>query len=162
MSHSTTSPPDTLRSILWALGTNLAIAAAKVAGALFTGSGALLAEAFHSLADSGNEALLLYGRWQARTPPSAHHPLGHGRATYFWSFVVALLLFSLGGLLSIYEGMRKLDLHDAIEAPWVAVGVVLFALAAEGASLRAALRQIARCAATAASGAGSASRGTAN
>jgi cation diffusion facilitator family transporter len=142
MSRWTANRPDTVRSIVWALGANVAIAVAKLGGAWFTGSGALLAETLHSLADSVNEALLLYGRRQARTPPSAHHPLGHGRATYFWSFVVALLLFSLGGLFSIYEGVRKLDLGEPVEAPWVAVAIVLFAVAAEGLSLRTALRQI--------------------
>jgi cation diffusion facilitator family transporter len=137
-----TKSPDTTRSILYALAANVAIAAAKLTGALFTGSSALLAEGLHSLADSGNEALLLYGRRQARLPPSAHHPLGHGRAKYFWSFVVALLLFSIGGVFSIYEGTRKLSLAEPIEAPWIAVAIVVFALAAEGTSLHYSLRQI--------------------
>jgi cation diffusion facilitator family transporter len=134
--------PDTTRSILYALGANVAIAAAKFAGAAYTGSGALLAEGFHSLADSGNEGLLLLGRKQAKARPSAHHPLGQGRATYFWSFVVALLLFSVGGLLSIYEGVRKLDEVAPIDMPWVAVTIVLVAMAAEGLSLRTALQQV--------------------
>ena len=98
----------------------------------------------HSLADTANEVLLLLGRRQAKAPASAHHPLGHGRATYFWSFVVALLLFNVGGLLSIAEGIRKLDSSDAIDNPWVAVAIVVFAMVAEGISLRMALRQIAK------------------
>src|SRR5436190_21574359 len=98
MATSAIAQPDTLRSIIYALGANLSIFVVKLAGALFTGSGALLAESLHSLADTGNQALLLLGRKQAKTPPSAHHPFGHGRATYFWSFVVALLLFTLGGI----------------------------------------------------------------
>jgi cation diffusion facilitator family transporter len=134
--------PDTARSILYALGANIAIAVVKLGGALYTGSGALLAECLHSLADCGNEGLLLLGRKQARAPASAHHPLGHGRATYFWSFVVALLLFGLGGLVSIYEGVHKLQLRAPIAAPWLAVAIVLFAMAAEGLSLRIALKQI--------------------
>src|SRR5205807_9873826 len=115
MPASTPPQPDTTRSIFYALGANLAITVVKFIGALCTGSGALLAESFHSLADTGNEGLLLLGRKQAKEPPSAHHPLGHGRATYVWSFVVALLLFSLGGLFSIYEGIRKLGEPTAIE-----------------------------------------------
>ncbi|HEY3181040.1 MAG TPA: cation diffusion facilitator family transporter [Casimicrobiaceae bacterium] len=142
MSRNAPDQPDTARSILYALGANFAIAVCKVLGAMFTGSGALLAEAFHSLADTGNQCLLLLGRKQARAPASSHHPLGHGRATYFWSFVVALLLFVLGGLFSIYEGMRKVHQPDPLQAPWVAVAIVLFAMAAEGLSLRMALKQI--------------------
>ena len=136
--------PDTLRSIYYALGANIAITVIKFAGATFTGSGALLAEGVHSLADSGNEALLLLGRKQAREPASAHHPLGHGRATYFWSFIVALLLFSAGGLVSIAEGYYKLQHLEPIEAPWVAVAIALFAMGAESISLRVTLRQIAK------------------
>src|SRR4029434_9257015 len=141
MSPSSTRHPDTARSILYALGANIAIAAVKLGGVLYAGSGALLAECLHSLADCGNEGLLLLGRKQARAPASAHHPLAHGRAPYFWSFVVALLLFGLGGLVSIYEGVHKLQLRSPIAAPWIAVAIVLFAMAAEGASLRIALKQ---------------------
>jgi cation diffusion facilitator family transporter len=142
MSASTPRQPDTVRSILYALGANLAIAACKLAGAAFTGSGALLAESFHSLADTGNQCLLLWGRRQARAPPTSRHPLGQGRATYFWSFIVALLLFMLGGLFSIYEGMRKLQAPAPLDSPWVAVAIVIFAMIAEGISLRMALKQI--------------------
>src|SRR5438105_15655470 len=134
--------PDTARSIVYALGANLAIAVCKVLGAMLTGSGSLLAEAFHSLADTGNECLLLLGRRQARAPASSHHPLGHGRATYFWAFVVALLLFVVGGLFSIYEGFRKLHAPGPLETPWLAVAIVLFAMTAEGISLRMAVEQI--------------------
>src|SRR5437867_10887064 len=123
MSASKHRQPDTARAIFYALGANVAITLVKFAGALFTGSGALLAESFHSLADTGNEALLLLGRKQARAPASEHHPLGHGRATYFWSFVVAVLLFTTGGVLSIYEGIHKLKAPTPIEAPWLAVSI---------------------------------------
>lgn len=140
--RSLVKQPDTHRSIIYALGANVAITGVKFCGALFTGSGTLLAEAVHSLADTGNEALLLLGRKQAHAPPSAHHPLGQGRATYFWSFVVALMLFSLGGVFSIVEGIRKLNEPVAIESPWIAVAIVLFAMVAEAVSARMALREI--------------------
>jgi cation diffusion facilitator family transporter len=136
-------PPDTLRSIYYALGANLAITVVKFCGAAFTGSGSLLAESLHSLADSGNQVLLLVGRKQATAPPTARHPLGHGRATYFWSFMVTLLLFSLGGLFSIYEGYEKLRAQSTVEAPWVAVSIVVIAMILEGISLRVTLQQIA-------------------
>ena len=115
----------------------------KFCGAAYTGSGALLAESLHSLAESGNEVLLLLGRKQATAPPTARHPLGHGRATYFWSFIVTLLLFSLGGVLSIYEGYQKVREQSEVESPWVAVAIVLVAILLEGISLRVTLRQIA-------------------
>lgn len=136
--------PDTARSILYALGANVAIAVAKFGGAIFTGSGVLLAEGFHSLADSSNEVLLMVGRKQAKEPPTVKHPLGHGRATYFWSFVVTLMLFSVGGVFSIYEGIRKLMAPTALESPWMAVAIVIFAMVAEGVSLRVALSQVAK------------------
>jgi cation diffusion facilitator family transporter len=136
--------PNGFRAILYSLGANIAIAAAKLVGAMFTGSGSLLAEAFHSLADSGNEGLLLLGRSQARAPPSAKHPLGHGRATYFWAFIVALLLFSIGGVVSIFEGVGKLRSGQNLESPLVAVAIIVFAALAEGISLYVALKEINR------------------
>src|SRR5215470_8200934 len=136
-------PPDTLRSIYYALGANLGITVVKFCGAAYTGSGSLLAESLHSLADSGNELLLLLGRKQAKAPATARHPLGHGRATYFWSFIVTLLLFSLGGLFSIYEGYEKLRARHTVDAPWVAVAIVVAAMILEGISLRVTLQQIA-------------------
>jgi len=144
MSANKSRAPDTVRSILYALGANVAITVVKFAGALFTGSSALLAESVHSLADTGNEALLLVGRKQASAPPSAHHPLGHGRATYFWSFIVTLLLFTVGGVFSIYQGIRKLSDQSGLDSPWTAVTIVLVAMVAEGISLRMALKQIAK------------------
>jgi len=133
-----------VRAILYSLAANIAIAIAKLAGAVFTGSGSLLAEAFHSIADSGNEGLLLLGRSQARAPPSAKHPLGQGRATHFWSFIVALLLFSIGGVASIYEGVGKLRSSENIDSPLVAVAIILFAAVAEAVSLYVALKEINR------------------
>lgn len=133
---------DSVRTILYALGANLAIAAAKTAAAIATGSSAMLAEAIHSYADSGNQGLLLWGMRQAKRPPSADYPLGWGKAVFFWSFIVALVLFSLGGLFSIYEGWHKLTEPEPIRYPWVAVGILLFGLAAETVSLRACLHEV--------------------
>ena len=135
---------DTTRSIVVSLGANVAIALAKLAGALITGSGSMLAEALHSVADSGNEGLLLWGRREAKKRPTALHPLGQGRATYFWSFIVALLLFSMGGVASVYEGIRKLSAAEQVQSPWLAIGILIFAAAAEAISLYVALRQINR------------------
>ena len=133
---------DSVRTILYALGTNLAIAAAKTAAAIFTGSSAMLAEAIHSYADSGNQLLLLWGIKQAKRPPSPDYPLGWGKAIYFWSFIVALVLFSLGGLFSLYEGWHKLTEPEPIQYAWVAIGILAFGLAAETVSLRACLHEV--------------------
>jgi len=135
---------ETTRSIVVSLGANMAIAVAKLVGAFITGSGSMLAEALHSVADSGNEGLLLWGRREAKKRPTAVHPLGQGRATYFWSFIVALLLFSMGGVASVYEGIRKLSAGEHIESPWLAIGILIFAAVAEAISLYVALRQINR------------------
>ena len=133
---------DSVRTILYALGANLAIAAAKTGAAIFTGSSAMLAEAIHSFADSGNQGLLLWGLRQAKRPPSADYPLGWGKAVYFWSFIVALVLFSLGGLFSLYEGWHKLTAPEPIQYAWVAVGILVFGLAAETVSLRACIHEV--------------------
>ena len=133
---------DSLRTILYALGANLAIAAAKTAAAIATGSSSMLAEAIHSYADSGNQGLLLWGMRQAKRPPSPDYPLGWGKAVFYWSFIVALVLFSLGGLFSLYEGWHKLTDPQPIRYPWVAVGILVFGLAAETVSLRACLHEV--------------------
>jgi len=133
---------DSLRTILYALGANLAIAAAKTAAAIATGSSAMLAEAIHSYADSGNQGLLLWGMREAKRPPSPDYPLGWGKAVFYWSFIVALVLFSLGGLFSLYEGWHKLTDPQPIRYPWVAVGILIFGLAAETVSLRACLHEV--------------------
>lgn len=133
---------DSMKSILFALGANFAIALAKTAGAVFTGSSSMLAEAIHSYADCGNQAMLIWGLKEARQPASADHPLGYGKATYFWSFIVALMLFSMGGLFSIYEGVHKLHATEPVKYAWVAVGILAFGVCAESLSLWGCLREI--------------------
>ncbi len=133
---------DSLKSILYALGANFAIAIAKSLGAFFTGSASMLAEAIHSFADCGNQALLIWGLREAKRASSPDHPLGYGRAIYFWSFIVALMLFSMGGLFSIYEGVHKLESTEPVRYAWVAVGILSFGIVAESVSLWGALREI--------------------
>lgn len=118
--------------IIQSLVVNLAIAAAKGIAAVMTGSGAMLAETIHSTADCGNQLLLLLGLRQAARPSDAAHPLGYGRALYFWSFMVALLLFSGGGVFSIYEGIHKIQHPEPVENVWLAIGILVFSLALEG------------------------------
>ncbi len=133
---------NSFKTILYALIANASIAVAKGVAAAITGSSAMLAEAIHSVADSGNQLLLLWGMKQARTKPSEDHPLGFGKAVYFWSFVVAVVLFSVGGLFSIYEGMHKFQDPEPLNSPEWAIGVLLFAIVAEGFSLWGAMRQV--------------------
>ncbi len=135
-----------LRAILYALGANFGIAAAKFAAALWTGSGSMLAEAIHSTADCGNQILLLVGMRQARRPPSPDFPLGHHRATYFWSMIVALLLFFMGGAFSVYEGLERLRHPQPLENGALAMAVLAGAVVLEAFSLWGALREIRRIA----------------
>jgi cation diffusion facilitator family transporter len=136
------SQADSVKSILYALAANGAIAVAKAGAAFYTGSSAMLAEAIHSLADCGNQGLLLLGLRRAQRPPSADYPLGHGRAIYFWSFIVALILFSMGGLFSIYEGAHKLGSREPLNAPLLAIAILLFSIVAEAFSLYGCLREV--------------------
>jgi len=133
---------NSLTSIFFALGANFAIFVAKLAAALYTGSGAMLAEAIHSLADSGNQLLLIVGLRRAKRPPSDKHPLGYGKTIYFWSFIVALILFSMGGMFSVYEGIHKLQHPEPLVAPLLAIGVLIFSIIAEGISLWGCLREV--------------------
>ena len=133
---------DSLKSIFFALGANLAIAVAKTGGAVFTGSSSMLAEAIHSYADCGNQALLIWGLRESGRTPTADHPLGFGKAIYFWSFIVALMLFSMGGLFSIYEGVHKLHQSEPMQHAWVAVAILVFGVVAEGVSLWGCVREI--------------------
>lgn len=131
-----------MKSIFYALAANSAIAVAKAVAAFITGSGSMFAEAIHSAADSANQLLLLYGLKKAKTPPNMKFPLGYGKEIYFWSFIVALMLFSVGGLVSIYEGVHKLQHPEPLSQPWIAVGVLVFAMLAEGGSLYGCIREV--------------------
>src|SRR5689334_12337665 len=115
---------DSIKTIFYALGANFAIFVSKLVAAVLTGSGSMAAEAVHSLADCGNQGLLLLGMKRAKRPPSPDFPLGYGKAIYFWSFLVALLLFTVGGVFSVYEGMHKLSHPEPMKWPWLAVGVL--------------------------------------
>ncbi len=130
------------KAILYALLANIGIALAKSWGAWFTGSGSMLAEAIHSYADAGNQVLLFVGLVQGRKPPDEEHPLGYGKISYFWAFIVAIMLFSLGGLFSIYEGIHKLQEPEPLEQVWAALSILGIAIMLEGASLYGALGQI--------------------
>lgn len=133
---------DSTRAVVVALGANAAVAATKYAAAFVTGSGSMLAEAVHSTADCGNQLLLLLGLKRAQRPPTAEYPLGFGKEIYFWSFVVALLLFSVGGMFSVYEGVHKLREPGAIEAPGLALAVLAFGIVMEGFSMAGCLREV--------------------
>jgi len=124
-SHST-------KHIIQSLSVNLLITLFKGFAAFMTRSGAMFAETVHSFADCANQLLLLVGVKQARKPANEKHPLGYGRAVYFWSFMVAMLLFSVGGMFSIYEGIHKYNSPEPIEQIGWGVGVLLFSLALEG------------------------------
>ena len=128
------------RAILAAFVANLGIAIAKFVGFLITGSAGLLAEAGHSLADTGNQLLLLGGKRAAKAADTAH-PFGYGRERYVWAFVVALVLFSMGGLFALYEGIEKVRHPHDVESLGVAIGILLFAMLLEGLSLRTAYKE---------------------
>lgn len=128
--------------IVQSLLVNVAIAAGKGVVALMTGSGALLAETLHSGADCGNQVLLLFGVKRAQQAPDPSHPLGYGRSLYFWSFLVALLLFSGGGVFSIYEGIHKLSHPEPIEKVHLGLGILGFSLLLEGGSTLSNIREM--------------------
>jgi cation diffusion facilitator family transporter len=136
------SHDSTVRAILYAFTANFGIALAKTWAAWLTGSGSMLAEAIHSYADTGNQVLLYLGLKQSQRPPDTEHPLGYGKLSYFWSFVVAILLFSMGGLFSIYEGYHKLTHPEPLSQVWVAIVVLILAILLEGGSLFGAIREI--------------------
>lgn len=120
--------------ILQSLAVNVIIAIGKGVCAFWTGSGALLAETLHSFADCGNQILLLVGVRLSKRPPDDEHPLGQGRAVYFWSFLVALLLFTGGGVFSVYEGVHKFFEHsdEEVGGIWLGLGMLAFSLVLEG------------------------------
>jgi cation diffusion facilitator family transporter len=129
------------KAIIAAFLANLGIAIAKFVGFLTTASASLLAEAAHSLADTGNQALLLLGGSRAKRRPTAARPFGHGRERYFWAFVVALVLFSMGGLFALYEGIRKLIHPHETENFGVAVAILVVAIGLETVSFLTAIRE---------------------
>ncbi|MCP5059213.1 MAG: cation diffusion facilitator family transporter [bacterium] len=136
------SGSNPVRAIFYAFFANLAIAVTKTAAAIYTGSSSMTAEAIHSFADSGNQLLLLLGLRGARKPSDPEHPLGYGKVTYFWSFIVALLLFSVGGLFSLYEGWHKLHESGPIENGWIALVVLGFSIVLEAISMRGCLVEV--------------------
>jgi cation diffusion facilitator family transporter len=129
------------KAIIAALIANSGIAVAKFVGFLITGSASLLAEAVHSVADTSNQGLLLLGGSRARRKATPEHPFGYGRERYFWAFVVALVLFSMGGLFAIYEGVEKLRHPHETESFGIAVAILLVAIALETFSLTTAVRE---------------------
>ena len=135
---------NSTRAIYYALGANFAIAVAKGVAAFFTGSSAMLAETVHSLADCGNQGLLLLGLKQAKAPPSLEYPLGYGKAIYFWSFLVAVMLFTVGGMFSLYEGIHKLQAEhvEPGSSLWWAVAVLSFGIIVEGISMRTCIQEV--------------------
>ncbi len=133
-----------VRVVLIALAGNLAIAGVKLLAWMFTRSAAMLTEAIHSLVDTGDQILLLVGQERAKKPPDASHPLGYGMETYFWSFIVALMVFLLGGSLSIWQGVQHVMHPVAIERPWINYLVLAASAVFEGTSFRAAYREYCR------------------
>jgi cation diffusion facilitator family transporter len=127
--------------VIVALAGNLAIAIAKFAASWISGSTAMYTEAIHSLVDTGDQILLLVGQKRGARPPDARHPLGHGMETYFWSFIVALMVFLLGGVLSAYEGVRQILEHEPVISPWISLAVLAIAAVFEGTSFRIAYRE---------------------
>jgi cation diffusion facilitator family transporter len=132
---------DSARAVLAALAANLGIAVAKLVGFGFTGSSAMLAEAVHSLADTTNQLLLLLGRRAARRRASAEHPFGFGRERYFYGFVVGLLIFAVGSLFALYEGISKIINPHPMDSPLIAVAILVVALCLEGYSFRTAISE---------------------
>lgn len=128
-------------AVLAALGANVGIAIAKFLAFLATGSSSMLAESLHSVADTSNEGLLLLGHRRAHQRATRQHPFGFGSERYFWSFVVAVLLFTLGSIFALYEGVTAIRSPEPLESTGWAIAVILVAMVLEGASLRVAIRQ---------------------
>ena len=136
------SNASSLRAVLYALGANAGILIAKGSAAAVTGSSAMLAEAIHSAADCGNQVLLLRGMKEAKREPDAKHPLGYGKVVYFWAFLVAVLLFTIGGMFSVYEGWHKLHATEPISNPVIAIVVLAVSIVLESFSLAGCVREI--------------------
>ena len=133
------STEGSTRAIVAALLANAGIAVAKFVGYLITGSSSMLAEAVHSVADTSNQGLLLFGQRQARREADSLHPFGYGRSRYFYSFVVALVLFSLGSVFALYEGYHKITHPSHLSTPLVAIGILVIAICLESYSFRTAM-----------------------
>ena len=129
------------KAIFAALLANLGIAVTKFIAYLLSGSSSMLAESVHSLADSGNQVLLLIGGKRASREATAEHPFGYGRERYIYAFLVSIILFSVGGVFSIYEGVHKIEHPEPINLPWIPIGVLLIAIGLESFSLRTALKE---------------------
>ena len=144
LAETSAVPSGSKRVVYAALAGNLAIALTKFIAAAMTGSSAMWAEGIHSIVDSGNQALLLYGMRRAARPPDARFPFGYGKEVYFWTFVVALLVFAMGAGLSLYEGVRHLDTPKEVSNPVINYVVLGVALVLEGAPWLVAFRQFNR------------------
>jgi cation diffusion facilitator family transporter len=129
------------RAIIAALLANLGIAVTKFIAFLFSGSSSMLAESVHSLADTGNQGLLLLGGRKSRKQADAEHPFGYGRERYVYAFVVSIILFSVGGVFSIYEGINKIQEPHELEVPWLPIVILGVAIVLESLSLRTAIRE---------------------
>ncbi|MFC9499614.1 cation diffusion facilitator family transporter [Streptomyces sp. NPDC056975] len=129
------------KAIVAALAANLAIAVAKFVAFLFSGSSSMLAESVHSLADSGNQGLLLLGGKKAQREATPQHPFGYGRERYIYAFLVSIVLFSVGGMFAVYEGYEKIKHPHALENWYWPIGVLVFAIIAEGFSFRTAIKE---------------------
>ena len=132
------------RAVLAALAGNVAVALAKFAAAFVSGSTAMLTEAIHSLVDSLDEVLLLIGQARGAKPGDATHPLGYGMETYFWSFIVALMVFLLGGVFSVVQGVRHIIHPEPVVSPWISLGVLAVSALFEGLSFRVGYREYKR------------------
>lgn len=131
-----------VKVVLIALLMNTILAIAKFVAAFMTKSGAMLAEALHSVADAGNQVLLLVGEKRSDKAADVRHPLGYGRESYFWAMLVAVILFTMGGLYSLTEGWHKLHHPEPLSHPWVAIGVLLFGIVLDSISMIAALKEV--------------------
>lgn len=129
------------KAILAALAANAGIAVAKFGGFLFTGSSSMLAESVHSLADTSNQGLLLLGQKTSQRKATEEHPFGYGRDRFFYSFVVALMLFTLGSVFALYEGIHKIEHPEPLESAWVAVLILVIAIGLETYSFRTAITE---------------------
>ncbi|GAA2368907.1 cation diffusion facilitator family transporter [Streptomyces cuspidosporus] len=129
------------KAIVAALGANLAIAAAKFVAFAFSGSSSMLAEGVHSIADSGNQGLLLLGGKKAKREATEQHPFGYGRERYIYGFLVSIVLFTIGGVFALYEGFEKIKHPHDLDNWYWPVGVLVFAIIAEGFSFRTAIKE---------------------